>query len=224
MCSLASARYCPICDRDSDRFLPFGLKQREDAQCPNCLSLERHRLSWVFLQKRTDLFSSLLKTLLHIAPEQCFEPRFRAHLGDNYTTADLESPTADVRMDIMDIRYPDCVFDAIYCSHVLEHVSDDQKAMRELYRVLKVGGWAILLVPIYSNITFEDPTIVDPEQRVKAFGQHDHVRRYGPDYADRLTCAGFQVTTCTVKDLAAEEDAKRMGLTKASGQIFYCQK
>ena len=127
-----------------------------------------------------------------------------------------------VKMDITGIEYPDESFDVIYCSHVLEHVPDDRKAMREFHRVLKRDGWAILLVPINADATYEDASIVEPQDRLREFGQEDHVRIYGPDYVDRLTEAGFWVETMTPAELASPEDVVRMGLTSASGDIFYC--
>jgi predicted SAM-dependent methyltransferase len=130
-----------------------------------------------------------------------------------------------VRMDIMDIRYPDQHFDVIYCSHVLEHVEDDRKAMREFHRVLRSDGWAILLVPITARETFEDPSITTPEERLKTFGQEDHVRRYGPDYADRLRDAGFRVEVTRAGDLVPGDEILRMRLTTATtGEIHFCTK
>jgi SAM-dependent methyltransferase len=145
-------------------------------------------------------------------------------MGDNYLTADLSDPRAMVKMDITNIDYPDGSFDVIYCSHVLERVQDDRKAIREFYRTLKCSGCAILLAPITAKKTFEDSSISDPEERSKVFGQRDHVRRYGPDYADRLREAGFSVEIIKVNDLIQNDEAVRMGLTSASGEIYYCTK
>jgi ubiquinone/menaquinone biosynthesis C-methylase UbiE len=127
-------------------------------------------------------------------------------------------------MDITDIQYEDQSFDVIYCSHVLEHVQNDKKALRELFRVLKNDGWAILLVPITSETTVEDPSIVDPIERLRAFGQEDHVRKYGRDYVDRLREAGFTVEITKVDDLVCADEAVRMGLTPASGEVYHCTK
>ena len=162
--------------------------------------------------------------MLHVAPEQCFESRLKERLGDNYLTADLRGPHAMVQMDVTDIKYPDESFDVVYCSHVLEHVQEDKKAMREFYRVLKRDGWAILLVPITAEETFEDPSIIESQERLKAFGQEDHVRRYGPDYVSRLREAGFRVEVTKVHDLVQQDEAIRMGLTPASGEIYFCTK
>jgi ubiquinone/menaquinone biosynthesis C-methylase UbiE len=130
-----------------------------------------------------------------------------------------------VNMDITNINYPDQSFDVIYCCHVLEHVKDDKLAMKEFHRILKRNGWAILLVPpITTGKTFEDPSIVDPEARLMAFGQKDHVRRYGKDYVDRLREAGFKVEVTEVNDLVEKDEAILMGLTRSSGEIYYCIK
>jgi len=217
-------RWCPVCEKSSRKFHTFGTVPREDARCMLCGALERHRLVWLYFSRMTNLFDETPKEMLHIAPEPCFESRLSKRLGQNYITADLLDPRAMVKMDITDIQYPDGYFDVIYCSHVLEHVQDDKKAMREFRRVLKPGGWAILIVPITADKTFEDPSIVDPSERLKAFGQDDHVRRYGPDYIDRLRESGFKVKASSVPELFDEDDIVRMGLTPASGDIYYCTK
>lgn len=223
--AVGTARFCPVCRRTSRRFSPFGAVPRADARCIHCGSLERHRLLWLFMTERTDLFDGLAKRVLHVAPEKCLEGKFKERLGDRYLSADLFNPRAMVRMDITDIQYDDETFDVIYCSHVLEHVPDDRKAMRELYRVLKRTGWAILLVPISAaQRTFEDPQIVDPAERLRLFGQEDHVRSYGPDYVDRLREAGFIVGTTHASDLTDGKGVIRMGLTAACGEIYFCTK
>jgi SAM-dependent methyltransferase len=217
-------RFCPVCGRSSRRFRSFGVVPREDAQCAHCGALERHRLLWLYVSMRTDLFDGRPKKVLHVAPEPCFEPRFRQRLGSGYVTADLFDATAMVRMDITDIHYPDQHFDVIYCSHVLEHVQDDRRAMREFHRVLRNSGWAILLVPITAGKTLEDPSITEPEERLRVFGQEDHVRRYGPDYAGRLRDAGFRVEVTRAGDLVRNDEILRMGLTPVSGEIYFCTK
>ena len=217
-------RFCPVCSQYSSKFETFGNVTRSDALCIWCGALERHRLVWLFLQRKTDFLTSKqgLK-MLHIAPEACFETRFRLLAGQGYLTADLFAEKVDVKMDITDIGYADETFDAIYCSHVLEHVSDDIKAMTEFRRVLNKGGWAILLVPISAAQTIEDPTITDPKERLKLFGQEDHVRSYGPDYADRLRTAGFEVNCFSPGDFLSESEIVQMGITKAAGEIYFCQ-
>lgn len=215
-------RLCPICGCSAPRFSLFGRTPREDAQCLHCGSLERDRLAWFFIRTRTSLFGPAPKTMLHVAPESCLAERFRAHLGDGYLSADLCDDRSMVRMDITDIGYPDESFDVVYCSHVLEHVNDDRRALRELHRVLRPGGWAILLVPIIGDRTFEDPQITDPQDRLAAYGQEDHVRRYGPDVVDRFRAAGFRVQVTRAADLVAADVAVTLGMTPASGEIFCC--
>ena len=219
-----TGRWCPVCGRSSSRFREFGFVPRPDALCMHCGALERHRLAWLYLERRTDLFDGRPKRMLHVAPEYAFEPRLRKALGQGYLTADLEEWRAMVAMDIENIQMPDGSFDVVFCSHVLEHVADDRRAMREFCRVLKPGGWAILLVPITAEATVEDPSVTDPAERLRLFGQDDHVRRYGPDYVDRLREAGFNVATTRASDLVPADEAARMGLTPAAGEIYFCTK
>jgi len=186
---------CPICRGRFRKFLPYGyIKMRENALCPKCLSLERHRLMWLYLRNRTRFFTSPLK-ILHVAPEQCFHKLFRRMNNLDYTTADLESPLADIKLDIQQMPFGQNEFDMVICNHVLEHVPDDRKAMREIFRILKPGGCAILQVPTdyASEETLEDPAVTDPMERLKLFRQKDHYRLYGKDYLNRLMEAGFVI-------------------------------
>ena len=217
-------RFCPVCGKSSRRFKPSPIDGREDAQCVHCDALERHRLVWLFIQKKTTLFDDKSKKMLHVAPESCLEPRFRERMGDNYITADLLNPRAMIKMDITDIQCADQSFDGIACSHVLEHVQDDRRAMREFCRVLKNDGWAIFLVPVTSDHTIEDPSIIDPKERLRVFGQADHVRRYGPDFVNRLREAGFTVEIVGINDVVNDREAVEMGLTADTGTIYYCTK
>jgi len=221
---LGWARYCNVCGSHLRKFLWGGVVViRQEVRCPVCGSLERHRLAWCFFQRRTALFQGHPQRMLHVAPEPEFARRLARAPGLDYVTADLFDPAAMVQMDLMEIPFPDESFDAIYCSHVLEHVADDRRAMRELFRVLRTGGWAVLQVPITVAVTFEDPAITDPAERVKFFGQADHVRAYGPDYEDRLAAAGFQVTKVPGAEFLtpAEIDRLRIDTTES---IFYCRK
>lgn len=198
---------CPICNVKLRKFLPYGNKGLENRLCPSCLSLERHRLLWLWLNEKTDFFSGKHK-MLHIAPEQPFIKRFRKLKNIDYTTADLVSPLADVKLDVQNIPYPDNTFSIIFCNHVLEHVENDIIAMKEIYRVLKKRGWAVMQVPVDWNRdkTFEDSSIVDPKEREKYFGQYDHLRFHGTDYPDRLRSVGFDVDNNDfLKRFSAEE-------------------
>ncbi len=183
--------------------LPYGrMAQRRNALAPKSLSLERHRLIWLYLHRELDLANRPYR-ILHMAPEWALRKRL-AHMENlRYTTADLSSPWAQVHCDIQALPFPDESFDLILCNHVLEHIPDDRLAMRELYRVLAPGGTAILLVPIDENRadTLEDPAINTPKLRERYYHQRDHLRLYGRDYAERLQAAGFLVQ---VRDYAAE--------------------
>ncbi len=217
---------CPIIDKSYRKFLPYGrVNSRENALCPDSLSLERHRLMWLYLKEKTDFFTAKHK-VLHIAPEQCFLKPFEALHGNNYITADIESPLAKVKMDVHQIPFDDNTFDVAFCNHVMEHVQDDIKAMREIYRVLKPGGWAIIQIPFFPPVkaaTFEDDTITDSLAREKVFGQDDHVRLYGLDYPRRLEQAGFKVTEDDYVKTLDAATIKQYALPKDE-IIYFCKK
>lgn len=182
--------------------MPYGYKEvRDNALCPQCLSLERHRLLWLYLKERTGFFTEKLK-VLHIAPEQCFYKRFKKLSNLNYTTADLESPLAEIKFDIQQIPLPDNIYDMVICNHVLEHVEYDHRALSEIFRILKSGGAAILQVPMIMDKekTYEDPSITKPEDRLKHFHQKDHYRIYGTDFPERAKKAGFRITETNYLD------------------------
>ncbi len=186
---------CPVCGGHFRSFLPYGVKQRPNVLCPKCLSLERHRIMWLFLQEQTDFFSRPSK-VLHIAPEQCFLERFEKLKHLDYLTADIESPIAQLKMDIQQMPLPDNSFDWVFCNHVLEHVPDDGKALREIFRVLKPGGKAILQVPFDSQrqSRYEDASITDPKERELHFLQKDHLRLYGMDFPQWVKSNGFELS------------------------------
>ena len=213
-------RWCPVCGRTSRRFRPYGNPPRDEAQCIHCGSLERHRFVWLLLNNETNLFDGGGKRVLHFAPEPCLEPRFRQRLGAGYRTADLDREDVDLRLDVSDLELSAESFDVIICSHVLEHVPDDRRAMEELHRILAADGWALVVVPVTRARTVEDPSITDPDERLRVFGQRDHVRRYGPDIADRLTSVGFEVTIHRASDFHSESDISRMGLRPAARPVF----
>lgn len=193
---LKGSRYTDPIDGNSFRkFLPYGYEnQRENVLSPSTLSLERHRLLWLYLKQETDFFQKKLE-VLHFAPEQAFYKRFRKLKNLKYTTTDLNSPLADVKADICNLPFKENSFDFILCNHVLEHIPDDTKAMQELYRILRPGGTAILQIPqeLDREQTFQDDSITNPSERARIFGQYDHVRVYGRDYFDKLRSIGFQV-------------------------------
>jgi SAM-dependent methyltransferase len=210
---------CPICNSRLLLFKRMGT--RPSARCPVCGSLERHRLIWLYCRTKTDLFDERPKRLLHVAPEPCLTRELRRIGALEYVGADLEGHHANVRMDVTAIEFGDASFDVILCNHVLEHVPDDTKAMRELLRVLKPGGWAIMQVPIRGAITQEDPAVTSAVERTRLYGQHDHVRQYGRDYAERLRAAGFLVEVDPFAAGLTQEQRKRYGLL-ADEDLYYC--
>lgn len=197
---------CPFCEKRFGAFLPDGLAlpvyrdkdisvggYAAHVRCPWCYSSDRDRLLLFFLRERTRIFQDRL-SVLHVAPEFHLVRALKRNAGLRYVTADLSAPAVSVRLSLLALPFPTASFDAIIANHVLEHVVDDRMAMAELFRVLRPGGLAILQVPIGLALdkTFEDPSVMLPEERERVFGQFDHVRIYGQDYPDRLRAAGFQ--------------------------------
>lgn len=210
----------PIDGKTFRTFLPYGYgKQRPNVLSPSTLSLERHRLLWLYLKNETPFFSQNLK-VLHVAPEQAFYKRFRELKNLDYTTTDLESPLADIKADICDLPFKNNTFDVILCNHVLEHIPDDAKAMQELYRVMKPGGWGVFQIPqdLSRETTFEDDSITDKKERAKIFGQYDHVRVYGRDYFDKLRSVGFKVDELDYTSQLSQIDIEKYRLAK--GEII----
>ncbi len=206
----------PIDGSSFRKFLPYGYnKVRKNALSPSTFSLERHRLLWLYLQNETDFFEKKMK-VLHFAPEAAFLKKFKKLKNISYDTIDLDSPLADIKADICDLPIKNDSYDFILCNHVLEHIVDDEKAMKELYRVLKKGGTGIFQVPLNmsNKQTYEDFTITDPKERNKAFGQYDHVRVYGMDFFERLKNVGFKVEKCEYTSKLSEEKKTKYCLPK----------
>ncbi len=210
----------PIDCKSFKMFLPYGYgTQRNNVLSPSTLSLERHRLLWLYLKNETDFFTNP-KKVLHFAPEQAFYKLFRGQQNLDYTTTDLLSPLADVKADICNLPFPDDTYDVILCNHVLEHIPDDTKAMEELYRVLKPGGMGIFQIPQDLNRaqTFEDNSITDQNERARIFGQYDHVRIYGRDFFEKLRNIGFKVDEVDYTTTLGTELVEKYAL--APGEII----
>jgi predicted SAM-dependent methyltransferase len=229
--------YCPVCNSNTNIQFTLGLdfpvlKEKKivgagkrDVLCPVCNSSDRVRLIYLFLKHRTQLFTKPHR-LLHIAPEPSLQRVFETRKNIRYLTADLNPAEVMEAMDITRINYPDNTFDAILCNHVLEHIQDDIGAMKELLRVLKPEGWAILQVPFSAILenTFEDVSVTAEMEREKVFGQKDHVRIYGKDYSDRLSSAGFTVQIFDWrKDSNSEFHNLRLNINPKE-VVYYCQK
>ncbi|MBU2995026.1 methyltransferase domain-containing protein [Cellulophaga baltica] len=210
----------PIDGKSFKKFMPYGYESpRENVLSPSTLSLERHRLLWLYLKNETDFFTKPQK-LLHFAPEQAFHKRFKGLKNISYTTTDLNSPLADVKADICNLPFEENSFDVIFCNHVLEHIPNDKKAMEEMYRILKPGGWGIFQIPQDLNraVTFEDDSITDKKERAKIFGQYDHVRIYGRDFFEKLRGIGFTVEEVDYTSQLTPEQVDKYRLAK--GEII----
>lgn len=218
---IGKGKECPLCGCRRRKFLPYGyVTQRDNALCPNCLALERHRTLWLWLLRESDIGRGAvaLPRLLHVAPEVALMRKFSriyAKQPADYVTADLESPLADLHFDIQHIPLEDESFDVVICNHIMEHVEDDRLAMREILRIMRKGGWGVILSPVdlQRDKTFEDDTITDEAERTRIFGQYDHRRIYGRDYAERLREAGFEVYECDYANLIPAKEKELYALT-----------
>ena len=212
---------CPICEHSFDAFKDDW--NRHNALCWRCGSHERHRAQWLLLQRRPELLREA-RSLLHFSPEWCLRRRLSATPGLRYVTTDLDpEQQVDLRLDITALALPGEAFDGVLCSHVLEHVPDDARAMAELRRVTAPGGFCLVMVPLALDraATYEDPAITAPADRQREFLQFDHVRLYAPDIADRLRGAGFDVETVDMtRELGPEAQGYRL---LASDLIFLCR-
>lgn len=219
------SRYCCICNSRVRLFLAHGpgSRQRKDIMCPVCLAHSRHRLVWYYLATHTTLLKNGLTKLLHFAPEAALTNKFKDQPGLEYLSADLDSSHAMVKMDITQLACPDDCFDIIYCSHVLEHVFEDRRAMKELFRVLRPGGRALIQVPFSLRGTLEDRSVTDPAERERLYWQRDHVRLYGPDIEHRLAEAGFEVEKLFGADLLSPDRCEELGIDN-SEPLFVCTK
>ena len=220
-----SGRLCPVCKAEAKVFLPFGSPRRSEALCWRCHSLERQRFLWHFLETRCKPNYPDNADFLHLAPESCLATGLKRWYPTGYVSADLLRDDVDVKLDVTDSHLPDERFDMICCSHVLEHVDDDRAAIREIYRMLKAGGTALLMVPITEEVTYEDPNVTSPEEREEKFGQSDHVRAYGQDFVDRvMEVAGEHLSVVRPEDILDQESLLRMGINDRAGDIYLMEK
>lgn len=216
-------RECPLCGKHYNKFGRGGVEKRDDAQCMNCGSLERHRFLWLFLKLEMKIMTQNDLSILHFAPEKYLENKLRK-ISDKYITADIEGDDVDIKVDITNTPFEKETFKLILCSHVLEHVNDDRKALKELLRILKPDGTALIIIPVERESTFEDSSVTDPEERLKIFGQRDHVRIYGEDFINRLIESGFKVKTYLPKDLFSEDEQIKYGIKIESDRLYICSK
>lgn len=214
---------CPICGWKGKEFLPYGFETRKNAKCPNCGALERHRLYYLYLKRKIPIYKNL--KLLHFSPEKCLVGFLKSYDNVEYLSADINPNLAMKKEDITNISFEDNSFDIIICSHILEHIVEDIKAMQELFRILKPGGFALIQVPIgyegwKRKTTFEDSSVNTPEERLKVFKHPGHVRIYGLDYKNKLKKAGFKVK---IINFTNEELIKRFAL-RSGENLYVCSK
>ena len=211
---------CPCCEREYAAFAADW--NRPDAICPGCGAHERHRALWLHLRGMlADVDGPF--DFLHFAPEYALRRRIEQVPGLRYVTTDLNGKGVAVAADITHMPFDDASFDGVLCSHVLEHVDDDRSAMAELCRVLRPGGGAAVLVPLDLDRreTYEDPAVVTPEQRERAYWQHDHMRLYAPDIADRLHEAGLEVEAVRMGEALPAGAVRRHGILPGE-VVFRC--
>jgi SAM-dependent methyltransferase len=214
---------CPICGTRALRFLPFGLFGRRNARCPGCGSVERHRFLWWYLTRHTRLLRTRQR-VLHTAPEPCLAARFRALPHWRYRSVDRFDPAADIRADLARLPLPDASVDGVISSHVLEHLPDDRTALRELARVVRPGGWAVVMVPYdpKTPVSPENPAVDTPAKRMAAYGHPFHYRYYGADLPDRLAEAGFAAEVVDSKRLLTPHQRRRFRINR--NHLFACRR
>ena len=220
--SCGSSKACPICEWSGHSFLKksYPYKPAPAYICPRCGSYERHRFAYFAL---SEVLIRKSEKVLHIAPESCLEPWFR-NISKEYVSVDLCSSRAMRQMDITDLQFEDNAFSLVWCSHVLEHVDNDKKAISELFRILSPSGIAVVMVPIYGDATYEDLSIKTPEERLRHFKQEDHVRLYGLDISNRLVDVGFRVDVMSTLSISKDKKTRFMLEYPSTKEIFLCTK
>lgn len=213
--------FCNICENNYSKFLNYS--NRKNAMCPGCASLERHRLLYLYLQNEINLSNRKIK-ILHFAPEYPLQKIFKKTYGKNYLSTDIEHPDAMLHADITNMPLDNNSFDLIICNHVLQEIPDDKKAMRELFRILKKGGTAIITIPKNKKAkeTFENQGEINNKDRKKLYGYYGAIRIYGDDFIKRLKDSGFKVKTIDYIKVFAEKKISKYGLSEE--KIYLCKK
>ena len=200
------------------------IRTNPDGYCPRCNAKARHRRIWLYILGHQKLFDRKIR-LLEIAPWWALSRRFLKADNIDFVGVDLvrAGPQVTTIGDAASLPLADRCFDTVICIHVLEHVDDDHKAISEMFRVLKPGGSAIVSVPLrLDGATLEDPSVTDPEERLRLYGEKGHVRFYGIDLENRLSDAGFEIDLDLASNVPADV-CRRYGL-RNDENIFHCQK
>lgn len=212
---------CAACGYDIEGFEP-GPNGRPNARCPRCHALERHRMLLWLMRRHEYLFLPPAR-VLDVAPSQAVRNFLWPRLGDGYVTMDLMAERVRVRADLTKLSFADDSFDVIICYHVLEHIPDDRAAIGELARVLKPGGIAFIQVPRSPDADTDEDPAAGVEERIRRFGQDDHVRQYGRDLESRLAAGGLIPRTQKPAALLSEHDIARFGL-KTDEEVWICRR
>jgi SAM-dependent methyltransferase len=213
-------RECTICGYQG-KFWAAGQQPLVfDSECPKCRSVGRHRQHHLLMERHPDWLDG--RRVLHFAPEPCLDQRTGDRLkatGGTYVRAEYTPTNGETKVDLLDMQFQDASFDTIIVHNVLEHVTDDHRALTELARVVAPDGRVILSVPMIDawEHTIEDPSVTSEQGRDLYFNQEDHLRLYGRDFRERLTRAGFDYTAY----VATEPEVSRHGLDRGE-TIFIC--
>lgn len=235
---------CVVCNKRIRKFFPFSIDIQNRAKsngftydfkrmetlnyhqcnCPFCMSTDRERLYLIFLEKYLN-DKNKTYSILDFAPTAAFASRIRRS-GQSYTSTDLFRKDVDIQLDICDMKeIGDNHFDFIICSHVLEHVPDPDKAMREIFRILRAEGKAIIMVPLFWDVqsTLEDTAHNTDELRLRYYGQEDHVRIFSKtDFINRLQVAGFNITQ--IKSTAFDVQTIKENGISSNSILYICSK
>ena len=217
--------FCPCCEQSFKTFLPMtaGASNRDNVVCPGCGVVERHRLLWLYLESQTTLLTNPHQ-LLYLAPTDVLQEKLKQYKNISYLSADLESPLSMQHFDIMDIPITNNSFSFIICSHILAHVKNHKKALKELYRILQPGGILILLDDYESRPkTLEYEEVKTPEERKIAYGQSDRWRLFGKDFLSEITSLGFKLTKSDFASSFTKEETIKYRIDKME-KIYSCKK
>lgn len=239
-CPIFSNKFCCVCRNKIGRFLPYkgGWKNApplmraldvigsdlDNFSCPRCWCHDRERHLILYFEKMELMKKFHQADVLHFAPEKWLSKIIAEYFPARYVKADLYPNAPDVeKVDMLAIQYPDASFDFVIANHVLEHVIDENRALSELCRVLKPGGFAILQTPFSAKLkhTFSDPGINDDFSRLQAYGQEDHVRLYGSDIMDRFESSGLVSRSQVHEVVLSEIDAQKYGVNKSEPFLLF---
>lgn len=224
MYSCGSKYQCNICTKSFGRFRSHGIIRRNNVKCPYCLSLERTRLLWFYLIRELKIKKNNY-TILHVAPEAGISKKLKEINKSSYYSIDINPLNADIKMDLTNLNFPDNFFDIIICAHVLGHIPDEDKAIKEMFRVLKKTGKTLILTVMGNGKTLENNNITSTKERIKKYGEPDLVRLHGSNFNEKLRNHGFKVNIVDYRYTLGHEICQQYSLGDGKRElIFKCQK